>query len=99
VCSFPREFFASIKVNIVSTLKGLGYLVSALSVVLLGIVGWKSASEQPLLFACLVIGMLASITGMALRWISHRVEQRQKDAREAGGIPERAAAPAPHAKA
>jgi hypothetical protein len=77
------------KVNIVSTLKGLGYLVSTLSVILLGIVGWKSASEQPLLFACLVIGMLASIAGMALRWISHRVEQKQKDARESGAFPER----------
>jgi hypothetical protein len=80
------ETYASIKVNIVSILKGLGYLVSTLSVVLLGIVGWKSASEQPLLFACLVIGMLASITGMALRWISHRVEQKQKDARETGAV-------------
>ena len=64
--------------NIVSALKGLGYLVSTLSVILLGIVAWKSASEQPLLFACLVLGMLASVTGMGLRWISHRIEQKQK---------------------
>jgi hypothetical protein len=65
-------------VNIVSTLKGLGYLVSTLSVALLGIVGWKSASEQPLLFACLILGMLASVAGMGLRWISHRMEQKEK---------------------
>jgi len=65
-------------VNIVSALKGLGYLVSTLSVILLGIVAWKSASEQPLLFACLVLGMLASVTGMGLRWISHRIEQKRK---------------------
>jgi hypothetical protein len=66
-------------VNIVSALKGLGYLVSTMSVILLGIVAWKSASEQPLLFACLILGMLASVTGMGLRWISHRIEQKQKE--------------------
>ena len=61
-----------------STFKGLGYLVSTLSVILLGIVAWKSASEQPLLFACLVLGMIASVTGMGLRWISHRIDQKEK---------------------
>lgn len=64
--------------NIASVSKGLGYLVSALSVILLGIVAWKSASEQPLLFVCLIVGMIASIAGMALRWISHRIEQKEK---------------------
>jgi len=62
----------------VSALKGFGYLVSTFSVVLLGIVSWKSASEQPLLFACLILGMLASVAGMSLRWISHRMEQKEK---------------------
>ena len=62
-----------------SMFKGLGYLVSALSVILLGIVAWKSASEQPLLFACLVLGMIASVVGMALRWISHRIDQKEKE--------------------
>ncbi|MEA3045619.1 MAG: hypothetical protein QOJ53_1529 [Sphingomonadales bacterium] len=64
--------------NIASVFKGLGYLVSTLSVILLGIVAWKSASEQPLLFACLIAGMAASVAGMALRWISHRIEQKEK---------------------
>jgi hypothetical protein len=81
-----------------SVFKGFGYLVSSLSVVLLGIVAWKSASEQPLLFACLVGGMLASIAGMTLRWISHRVEQHDKERIEAkaetGGFPREARAPA-----
>ena len=62
----------------VSALKGFGYLVSTLSVMLLGIVSWKSASEQPLLFACLILGMLASSAGLSLRWISHRLEQKQR---------------------
>jgi len=61
-----------------SLFKGLGYLVSALSVVLLGIVSWKSASEQPLLFACLILGMAASVAGMGLRWISHRIGEKEK---------------------
>jgi hypothetical protein len=76
-------------VNIVSTLKGLGYLVSTLSVILLGIVSWKSASEQPLLFVCLILGMAASVAGMGLRWISHRMEQKRKaaDERAAGPVP------------
>ena len=63
----------------VSISKGLGYLVSTLSVVLLGIVAWKGASEQPLLLACLVAGMTASVVGMALRWISHRRDQAEKE--------------------
>lgn len=61
-----------------SIFKGLGYLVSTISVILLGIVAWKSASEQPLLFLCLVLGMAASVIGMSLRWISHRIEQKEK---------------------
>lgn len=62
-----------------SLFKGLGYLVSTISVVLLGIVAWKSASQQPFLLLCLILGMAASIVGMALRWISHRIEQKEKE--------------------
>jgi len=64
----------------VSLLKGVGYAVSTLSVILLGIVSWKNASEQPLLFACLLAGMASSMVGMLLRWISHRIEQKEKAA-------------------
>ena len=70
--------------SIISVVKGLGYLVSTLSVILLGIVSWKSASEEPLLFACLILGMSASIAGMSLRWISHRLEQKEKARGERG---------------
>lgn len=66
-----------------SLFKGLGYSVSTLSVLLLGIVTWRSASEQPLLLACLLLGMAASILGMTLRWLSHRIEQKEKDRIEA----------------
>jgi hypothetical protein len=61
-----------------NTIKTAGYLISTLSVVLLGIVSWKAASEQPALMACLVAGMLASIAGMLLRWISYQVQEREE---------------------
>lgn len=70
--------------SLVSILKGLGYAVSTLSVILLGIVGWKSASEEPLLFLCLLFGMAASIAGMSLRWVSHRLEQKEKEGAPGG---------------
>jgi hypothetical protein len=66
-----------------SSFIGLGYLVSSASVLLLGAVAWKSASEDPLMLACLIGGMIASIVGMSLRWISHRIDQRDKDRIEA----------------
>jgi hypothetical protein len=47
-------------------------------VILLGIVAWQSASEQPLLFACLIAGMAASVAGMGLRWISHRIDEKDR---------------------
>jgi hypothetical protein len=61
----------------VSALKGEGYLISSASVVLLAVPGWKSALADPLLMACLVLGMAASIGGMAFRWRSHRLEQAE----------------------
>jgi len=64
----------------VSRLKGEGYLTSTLSVILLGVPAFKSASEYPAMLACLLAGMGLSVAGMALRWRSHRVEQKEKAA-------------------
>lgn len=61
-----------------NTIKTAGYLISTLSVALLGIVSWKAASEQPALMTCLFAGMLASIAGMLLRWISYQVQEREE---------------------
>jgi len=61
-------------------LKTLGYLVSSLSVLLLGVVSWDSASEKPLLLACLIAGMLASVVGMCLRWVSFLNDRKDKAA-------------------
>ena len=62
-----------------SQLKGGGYLASTLSVILLGIPALKSASEDKILLLCLILGIVTSVCGMALRWRSHRVEQKEKD--------------------
>jgi len=62
----------------VSRLKGEGYLTSTVSVVLLAIPAFKSALESPPMLASLLAGMGLSIAGMALRWRSHRLEQKQK---------------------
>jgi hypothetical protein len=62
-----------------SVLKGLGYLTSTISVVLLGVVALEAAEKSPALLACLLLGMAASIAGMLLRWRSHRLEQHEKD--------------------
>lgn len=61
-------------------MKGFGYLISTLSVFLLAAGSFKNASEEPLLLACLILGMATSIAGMALRYLSYRREQRQKAA-------------------
>ncbi|AZO47909.1 MAG: hypothetical protein EOS58_18295 [Mesorhizobium sp.] len=59
-------------------LKGAGYLVSTASVILLAVVSWKSASESPLLVACLLGGAAASIVGMFCRWLSYEIEKRRE---------------------
>lgn len=59
-------------------IKSSGYLVSTLSVLLLAAVSWKSASEKPLLLACLIAGVAASVLGMVLRWLSYAMEERRK---------------------
>lgn len=67
----------------ISVLKGLGYLTSTVSVVLLGIVALEAAEESQFLLACLLLGMVSSVAGMLLRWRSHRLEQHEKDRAEA----------------
>ena len=59
------------------TLKTIGYLVSCVSVALLGLAAYPGAAKAhlaPALFA----GMGTSVAGMALRWSSYEVERRSK---------------------
>ena len=52
-------------------LKSLGYLLSILSVVLLGIVSFQATRTNPELFWPLVLGMGTSIFGMGFRWLAN----------------------------
>ncbi|TPK98747.1 hypothetical protein FJ934_02990 [Mesorhizobium sp. B2-4-12] len=59
-------------------LKGAGYGISTISVILLAVVSWKSASQDPMLAACLFGGAVTSIAGMCCRWTSYAIERRHK---------------------
>jgi uncharacterized membrane protein YhhN len=58
-------------------MKGLGYLISTMSVVLLGIVAWPKPAEPQWKAALVVLGMATSIIGMFLRFLSHRKQERE----------------------
>ncbi len=58
-------------------IKSCGYLISTVSVALLGFVSWQSASQHPLLKLCLILGMAASVLGMFLRWLSYALEEHR----------------------
>ena len=67
-------------------IKGLGYIVSIVSVFLIGAVAWPKPQEADWMRLALIAGMATSIMGMGLRYIAHRKEQRkikqaQRDAR------------------
>ena len=57
--------------------KGLGYLVSIISVFLLGAIAWPRPDEPWWHMPVLVLGMAASIVGMAMRYHAHRLQQRE----------------------
>jgi hypothetical protein len=57
-------------------MKSLGYLISTLSVFMLGAVAWPKAGDPPTTKWLVVGGMAASIVGMFLRYLSHRQDKR-----------------------
>ena len=64
------------------SLKENGYLISILSVFLLAYPPLKSATSDPVVLACIAVGAILSILGMALRWIAdcktqHRIDRKQ----------------------
>ena len=61
------------------TLKGFGYAISTLSVMLLAIVSWPKAKDSSVLLACLIAGAATSIIGMFCRWLSYEIEQRRNE--------------------
>jgi hypothetical protein len=62
-------------------LKGLGYLISTISVLFLGIVAWPGPTEPRWQAWAVAIGMATSILGMSIRFLSHR--QDRKDIKRA----------------
>ena len=62
-------------------LKGVGYLISSISVFFLGIVAWPSPGEPPWHAVAVLLGMVLSIMGMGVRYMSHRKDR--KDIRRA----------------
>jgi NADH:ubiquinone oxidoreductase subunit 6 (subunit J) len=60
-------------------LKTIGYVISILSVILLGTAAWQTTKGNDFLQMCLIGGMIASVLGMLLRWISHLQDQREKN--------------------
>ena len=61
--------------------KGLGYLVSIVSVLLLGAMAWPTAQEPRWHVFVLIAGMATSICGMGFRYLAHL--QQQKELRKA----------------
>jgi hypothetical protein len=57
-------------------LKGLGYLISTVSVFFLGIVAWPAPDEPKWKAWAVAVGMGSSILGMAVRWLSHRKDRK-----------------------
>ena len=57
--------------------KGLGYLISIVSVVLLGMVAWPRNGEPAWYLPVLIAGMATSIIGMACRYKAHLDQQRE----------------------
>jgi hypothetical protein len=56
-------------------LKTAGYMVSTLSVLLLGAVAWASSDGDDLLRFATLVGVLSSIAGMFMRWLSYQEEK------------------------
>ena len=57
-------------------IKGAGYLISIVSVLLLGAVAWPAPSDPQWVKPVLMPGVATSITGMVLRLIAHLRQQR-----------------------
>jgi uncharacterized membrane protein YqhA len=57
--------------------KGLGYIVSIVSVFFLGAIAWPKPDEPDWHLVVLIVGMAASIVGMGCRYKAHLDEKRE----------------------
>ncbi len=57
-------------------LQGLGYLISTISVLFLGVVAWPGPGDPEWQILAVIIGMVLSIAGMFTRYVSHRRDRK-----------------------
>ena len=57
--------------------KGLGYLVSIVSVFFLGSIAWPKPDDPAWHLPALIVGMATSILGMGFRYLAHRKQQAE----------------------
>jgi hypothetical protein len=57
--------------------KGLGYVVSIVSVFFLGAIAWPGPEDPRWHLPALVAGMVLSIVGMGLRYLAHLKQQKE----------------------
>ena len=57
-------------------MKGIGYLMSTISLGLLAAVSWRTASQDPQLKWLLIAGVVTSFLGMLIRYLSHVRDHR-----------------------
>jgi hypothetical protein len=68
-------------------MRGIGYLVSIVSVMLLGLVAWPKPTDPAWHKPALIAGMAASIIGMSLRWLaSNRQLAQLHELQERAGL-------------
>jgi hypothetical protein len=63
-------------------MRGLGYFISIISVILLGLVAWPKPEDPKWHLPALLAGMATSITGMLLRWAASRKQLHELHALE-----------------
>jgi len=63
--------------------KGVGYLISILSVLFLGAIAWPRPEDPWWHLPALILGMATSIIGMACRYKAHLDQQREIEKAEA----------------
>jgi protein-S-isoprenylcysteine O-methyltransferase Ste14 len=56
--------------------QGLGYLISTVSVIFLGIVAWPDESDPEWHAWIVIVGVITAILGMFLRYLAHRKNRR-----------------------
>ena len=57
--------------------KGLGYVVSIVSVFFLGAIAWPKSDDPAWHLPALIAGMALSIVGMGLRYLAHLKQQKE----------------------